>query len=63
MRTEEETYRQGIVTTLGEILEQTKKTNGRVRALEVWRGYIVGGLAVVTTLLIPVLTILLQSRL
>jgi hypothetical protein len=28
------------------ILEQTKKTNGRVSALEVWRGYITGGIAV-----------------
>jgi hypothetical protein len=28
------------------ILEQTKKTNGRVNSLEIWRGYITGGLAI-----------------
>lgn len=36
-----------------EILAQTKKTNGRVGNLEVWRGFITGGLAIIGVLLIP----------
>lgn len=31
-----------------EIVTQTKRTNGRVNSLEVWRGFITGGLAVLS---------------
>ncbi len=30
-----------------EIIIQTQRTNGRVNSLEVWRGFITGGLSVV----------------
>ena len=40
--------------TLASVNEQTIKTNGRVRALEVWRGFITGGLGVLTALVLPV---------
>jgi len=33
------------------ILEQTTKTNGRVRSLEIWRSFIVGGLSILTFML------------
>jgi hypothetical protein len=36
-----------------EIKEQVKKTNGRVTALENWRWFIIGGMAVVVTTGIP----------
>ncbi len=40
---------------LDKILAQTIKTNGRVGRLEVWRGYITGGLAILSILLVPIL--------
>lgn len=33
------------------ILLQTTKTNGRVRSLEIWRSFIVGGLSILTFML------------
>lgn len=45
---------QDIMLTLDRIETQTTKTNGRVRSLEVWRGVIIGGLGVITALVIPV---------
>lgn len=39
---------------LEEILEQTKRTNGRVSSLEVWRGYTTGAIAVIL-IAIPVI--------
>jgi len=38
-----------------QILEQTKKTNGRVSKLEVWRGFITGGMAIISILILPIL--------
>jgi len=38
-----------------EIKQECKKTNGRLRALEVWRGFITGGLAVIGAVLIPII--------
>jgi len=50
---------QEILLELGqdtkEIKEQTIKTNGRVSGLENWRAYIVGGGAVIVTVIIPTL--------
>ena len=37
------------------ILIQTTKTNGSVKALQIWQGYIKGGLAIITLLLIPII--------
>lgn len=47
--------------TLHKILEQAMKTNGRVSALEGWRGYITGGLTVVVIILVPLLLNILKK--
>lgn len=43
-----------LKTTTEAILEQTKKTNGRVSKLENWRSYILGALAALATLMLPI---------
>jgi hypothetical protein len=43
-----------INKTMNEVLEQTKKTNGRVSNLENWRAYILGAVAVLTALVLPI---------
>lgn len=47
---------------LGEILAQTKMTNGRVSALERFQWILVGGLSVVTTIIIPLLFLFLKGK-
>lgn len=37
------------------IEEQTKKTNGRVSDMERWRSFMTGAMAVLTTLVVPIL--------
>ena len=46
---------QDIKESLARIEAQTMKTNGRVNALEGWRMYMVGGLAVITFIGAPLL--------
>jgi len=45
--------------TIHEILirveSQVNKTNGRVSKLEIWRGFITGGLAILAILVIPLI--------
>jgi hypothetical protein len=41
--------------TLKRIEAQTVKTNGRVSALEKWRSYILGGLAIISMIVVPLL--------
>ena len=36
-----------------EIIKQTTKTNGSVRSLQIWRGYITGAIAVIMSIVIP----------
>lgn len=48
-----------INENLEEIKVEVKKTNGRVRALENWRWFITGGLAILSILIIPILLKLL----
>jgi len=44
-----------IQEDIKEIKTQTQKTNGRVSSLEVWRGFITGGVAILAVLVIPLL--------
>ncbi len=48
---------------LQEILAQTKTTNGRVNKLENWQNFIMGGLAVLAILVVPVLLYILTHGL
>jgi len=49
------THFSGIHTKLGDIHKQTITTNGRVGKLESWRDRIIGGMAVMTILVVPIL--------
>ena len=42
-----------VTRRLEELIEQTKKTNGRVQELERWKAYLTGGLALVFVLGLP----------
>lgn len=44
-RYERDQFRKQLLGTLAEIHVQTTKTNGRVRALEQWRWFLLGGFA------------------
>lgn len=54
-------YIQDIKVDVGEIKVQTSKTNGRVGALENWRWFISGGLAIILVLIIPIVLIVIQN--
>ena len=45
------------------ILEQTTKTNGRVSALERWRSYLAGAIAILSSIVLPVVWILIKNHL
>lgn len=53
---------QEIKEDVKEIKAQTQKTNGRVNALEIWRGFITGGLAVIS-FIIGYIIFFLEKRL
>jgi hypothetical protein len=42
-------------TALQRIEEQTKKTNGSVASLKIWRAYLTGATAVVLLVILPIL--------
>lgn len=44
-----------VKSDLSSILTQTTKTNGRVNALENWRWFLVGGMAIVSSFVIPLI--------
>lgn len=44
-----------------EIKEQVLLTNGSVANLKIWKGYLTGGIAVLTALVIPVLFLLIEQ--
>lgn len=45
-----------------EVKDKQDKTNGRVKRLEIWRAYIVGALAVLNTIVYPVVLIYVQNH-
>ncbi len=50
-----------ISKELSEIKTQTTNTNGSVRDLQIWRGYITGILGVVVVVLVPLLLNVLKK--
>ena len=50
-----------VHTNVAAILEQCKKTNGRITALESWRNYIAGGLALFCLLGLPMMWIMMND--
>lgn len=46
---------QDIKASLDRIEEQTKKTNGSVASLKLWRAYVTGAVAVLIIIVLPVL--------
>lgn len=52
---EEDAWRDEVRNRLARIEEQTTKTNGNVRKLQLWRAYILGGMAMLSVLLIGIL--------
>lgn len=57
-----DTFMDEITATLGRIETQTTKTNGSVRSLQVWRGFITGGLAILAIIVIPLLFMLIKIK-
>ncbi len=60
---EEQTYRQWTKETLTEIKDQTIKTNGRVSKLEQWQSYVLGAVAAITILMLPIVYLVLEKHL
>mgnify|MGYP000447449881 CR=1 FL=1 len=50
-----------IKTQLNRIEGKQDFTNGRVRKLEIWKGYLTGGLAILTVLVLPLIFLAVQS--
>lgn len=46
-----------------ELLKQVRETNGRVRALEVWKAGLAGAVAVLSVLVIPTVSYLIKNAL
>lgn len=48
-------YIMDIKNDVEKIVVQTTKTNGRVNSLEVWRGIMIGGIGVISVMVVPLL--------
>ena len=46
-----------------EILANVRETNGRVKSLELWKSYIVGGLTVISIMVVPILIYIIKQEL
>lgn len=44
---------ENIKIELAEVKAHVQKTNGSVASLKMWRGYVTGGLAVLTAIVVP----------
>jgi hypothetical protein len=44
-----------------QIIEQTTKTNGTVRSLQIWKAYITGAITVLTVLVLPIVFMILRD--
>jgi hypothetical protein len=56
-------FMQEIKDALIRIEAQTTRTNGRVNKLENWRGFITGGLAILSAIMLPVVFIVIGNYL
>lgn len=54
-------YIKDIKQDVADIKIQTTRTNGRVGSLETWRGVMIGGIAVITVLIVPLILNLLKQ--
>lgn len=54
-------YIKDIKEKVEDIKIQVTKTNGRVGNLEIWRGTIIGAVAVITVLIVPLILNLLKQ--
>jgi hypothetical protein len=52
---------ESIKLKMDEVCDQVKKTNGRVKSLELWRALIIGGFSVITLVILPYLFIIIKS--
>lgn len=55
-------YIKDIKIDVSEIKVQTKITNGRVSALENWRWFMIGGLTIISALILPVVFIIIKNN-
>ena len=51
LRTEMHVGFNDLQTQLREVINQTRETNGRVKSLELWKAWILGALATISTIL------------
>lgn len=51
----------GIDDKIGEILDQTKRTNGNVMSLKMWRSLTVGGMTIISIIVLPLLIWIFQT--
>ena len=56
-----QTMEEVVKPTLARIEVQTTKTNGTVRSLQQWKSFMMGGLAVIGVVLLPIIFIVIQN--